>query len=71
MKNFSCAVGVSLSAAMLLGACSSQQLYDSGQAWQRNECQKLNDKAERDQCLASNKDNFETYKKKSESARKE
>ena len=71
MQSFLMVGSVCLCVSMLLGACSSQQLYDSGQAWQRNECQKLNDKAERDQCLASNKDNFETYKKKSESARKE
>lgn len=71
MKKFLTAFGLSLVGAALFGACSSKQIYDSGQAWQRNECQQLNDKAERDGCLANNKDSFETYKKKSESNRKD
>lgn len=71
MKRFLSVGSVGLCAAMMLGACSSQQIYDSGQAWQRNECQKLADKAERDRCLASNKDSFETYKKKSESTKRD
>jgi hypothetical protein len=65
------AIGLSLSAAFLLGACSSRQIYDSGQAWQRNECQKLNDKAERDICLANSSSSYETYKKQSESTKKD
>ncbi len=69
MKRFLNVGGVGLCVAVLVGACSSQQIYDSGQAWQRNECQKLNDKAERDHCLASNKDTYETYRKKSESSK--
>jgi len=71
VRNSSTAMAIGLGAALLLTACSSQQIYDSGQAWQRNECQKLGDKAERDRCLASNQDSFETYRKKSESTRKD
>ena len=71
MKDFLKRVGEALCAAMLLGACSSQQMYASGQAWQRNECQKLNDKAERDSCLANSSSSYETYKKQSESTKKD
>jgi hypothetical protein len=39
-------------AATALPACSSQQWYGAGQAWQRNECFKLSDAQERSRCLA-------------------
>ena len=39
-----------LGAAALVG-CSSQQGYGAGQAWQRNECFKINDQQERSRCL--------------------
>lgn len=45
-----------------LGACSSQQMYGAGQAWQRNECFKINDQQERDRCLASAAISYEQYK---------
>lgn len=37
-------------------------MYGAGQAWQRNECFKINDQQERDRCLASAAISYEQYK---------
>jgi len=37
-------------ACAALGACSLQQLYATGQQWQRNQCQKIDDRAQRTRC---------------------
>ena len=34
-----------------LTACSGQQIYGTGQAWQRNQCFKISDAQERSRCL--------------------
>jgi hypothetical protein len=49
----------------LLG-CSSQQLYNTGQAWQRNECSKIADAQERNRCMASTNTSYEDYKRQTE-----
>ncbi len=64
-------LGLSLCVAIVLGACSSQQIYASGQTWQRNECQKLNDKSERDRCLADSNTSYDNYKKQTDNAKKD
>lgn len=46
--------------------CTTQQLYNTGQAWQRNECNKIMDQQERTRCLSSTSTSYETYKKQSE-----
>lgn len=51
-----------------LAACSSQQLYSAGQAWQRSECHKLNDAQERNRCLASSATSYEQYQRESKPA---
>ena len=48
--------------ALLLTACSPQQLYGGGQAWQKNECSKLADAAERKRCMDSTQKSFEDYR---------
>jgi hypothetical protein len=49
-----------------LAACSSQQTYGSGQAWQRNECNKINDPQERSRCLAGANTSYEDYRRQQE-----
>lgn len=51
-----------------LAACSSQQLYSAGQAWQRAECHKLNDAQERSRCLGSSATSYEQYQRESKAA---
>ncbi|HQR24911.1 MAG TPA: hypothetical protein PK163_09010 [Steroidobacteraceae bacterium] len=48
--------------ALLLGACSSQQLYHAGQEWQRTECRKLAP-ADQERCLASNAVTYDEYER--------
>ncbi len=54
--------------AVLVG-CSSQQLYSSGQSWQRQECHKLPDVAERNRCMASASTSFDDYQRQAAAAR--
>jgi hypothetical protein len=54
---------------MLLGACSSQELYLSGQQWQRQECHKLQDADQRSRCLASTARSYDDYQRESAAAR--
>jgi hypothetical protein len=58
-----------LCAALAAAACSSQQFYGVGQAWQRNECYKINDAQERGRCLASSSRSFDAYQREAEAAR--
>jgi hypothetical protein len=53
-----------------LGGCSSQELYSTGQGWQRNECRKLPDVQERERCMASTSRSFDDYQRESATARK-
>lgn len=54
---------------LVLAACSSQQLYNVGQGWQKQECQKLQDVAERQRCEKSTAMSFERYKAEAEAAK--
>ena len=60
-----------LAAAALLGGCSSQQLYGAGQAWQKQECNRIANVQERARCLASTRNSYEDYKRKSEAAKRQ
>lgn len=57
-------------AASGLQACSSQQAYGVGQAWQRNECYKISDPQERSRCLASASTSYDDYKRQAEAGNK-
>ncbi|UJP02032.1 MAG: hypothetical protein LZF85_09585 [Nitrosomonas sp.] len=46
--------------------CTTQQLYSTGQSWQRNECSKIMDQQERARCLSSTSASYEAYKKQSD-----
>jgi hypothetical protein len=57
---------VTLSLSSLLASCSNEQVYGVGQAWQRNECFKINDSQERSRCLETANTPYSQYKAKSE-----
>jgi hypothetical protein len=61
---------LALAATLALVACSSQQAYSIGQTWQRNECYKIGDAAERKRCLDSHSTSFDEYKRQADAARK-
>lgn len=60
---------LALAAASLLAACSSQQLYGAGQAWQRNECVKLQDAQERQRCMDSTATSYDAYQRQAAAAK--
>lgn len=47
----------------ITSGCSTQQLYGTGQAWQRNECQRSVDQDERERCLKNANTSYESYQK--------
>lgn len=49
--------------------CSSQQLYGTGQAMQRNECNKLADLAERQRCMEAVNRSHDSYEREAAAAR--
>lgn len=55
--------------ALLLQACSSQQLYSTGQEMQRNECRKIVDMQEQKRCLANASMSHDEYKRQAEAAK--
>lgn len=55
------ALAVALAVAIAFGGCSARQLYHIGQQWQRNECQKIDDRTERLRCEQSAALSYERY----------
>jgi hypothetical protein len=52
-----------------LAGCSTEQVYNTGQAWKRNTCYQINDAQERGRCLASTSASHEDYQREAEAAR--
>ncbi len=63
------ALAALLMVACGVSACSSMQAYGAGQAWQRQECNKLPDAAERSRCMASASTSYEDYRRQAEAAK--
>lgn len=57
-----------LAALVGTAGCSSQQFYAGGQAWRRNECQRIPDFQERKRCMDSAALSFEDYQRQSAAA---
>lgn len=54
-------------AALLIAAigagCSTRQVYDSAQGWQRNACARVVDSIERERCFASTATSYDDYRR--------
>ena len=61
------AIGLFLLLGQLV-ACSSQQMYGSGQAWQKNQCSKIIDAQERSRCMASTSTSYDEYRRQQQAA---
>lgn len=57
-------------AILLLAGCTAERAYDTGQAWQRNQCNKLPEKVEFDRCMSKANASYESYKQQTEPAQK-
>ena len=56
-------------AATSMTACTTEQIYNSGQAWQQNQCGRYQNKADYDRCMSSAAPNYDTYKREVESSK--
>jgi hypothetical protein len=56
--------------AMFLSACTAEQIYGFGQAWQRNQCSENLDMAASERCMRDTNISYDSYKRELESARK-
>lgn len=54
---------------LMVQACSSQQLYGTGQEMQRNECRKIVDMQEQRRCMAKANMPHDEYKRQAEAAK--
>lgn len=64
-------IGITLAAslaALSLSSCATEQSYNTAQAWQRNQCNKIPDKTEYDRCMSNASTSYESYKRQTESA---
>lgn len=58
-------IGIVAAIVLTITGCAAQQLYTTGQAWQRNECTRTLDQWERERCLSNAGTPYEAYKKQS------
>ena len=56
--------------AVALSGCSSSLLYNTGQAWQRDQCQRIQDFQERSRCLAKAGMTQDEYQRQTEGLRR-
>lgn len=61
-------IGIVAAIELTVSGCTTQQLYSTGQSWQRNECTRMLDQWERERCLSNAGTSYETYKKQSGAA---
>ena len=56
-------VFIILFTAMSASACTGEQTYAAGQAWQRNQCARILDKAEYERCMNDAARSYDSYKR--------
>ena len=61
---------LTLVAAVALIGCSSQQLYATGQGWQKQECQKILEREQRMRCEQGAATSYERYQAEATAAKK-
>ena len=64
------AAALAIGLLALLSACSTDQFWQIGQAWQRDHCMKLQDHQDRSRCLADMSRSREDYARQVEDARR-
>jgi hypothetical protein len=56
-------IWVPILVALSLSACTAEQAYGTAQAWQRNQCNNLPDKAEFDRCMSKTNTTYDSYER--------
>ena len=62
-------VSVAIAILPTAAGCSARQAYNTGQAWQRNECNKIVDAAELQRCLRGTNTSYDDYQREVEDAK--
>jgi len=64
-----------LSAILILATavpgCSWQQAYSTAQEWQRSQCNRIVEQAERERCLANASMTYDEYRSRNDGSKKE
>jgi len=64
-------VVLSLLPVLFLPGCTAERAYGTGQAWQQNQCSRIPDKAEADRCMDRANTSYDSYKRQTESEKKQ
>jgi hypothetical protein len=54
----------------LFSGCTSEQIYGTGQAYQRNQCLDMPEQGERNRCLSKTNASYDDYRQSTEPERK-
>jgi hypothetical protein len=64
-------IGVAAAILSVASGCTWRQAYSSGQAWQRNACNRLIEQTERERCLRNADLPYDEYRRQTEGAKKD
>ena len=62
---------VAILVSSLMAGCTSQQLYNAGQSWQRNWCYRMIEQTDRERCLSKTNMSYEDYKRQTDDSKKQ
>lgn len=65
------AICVAILVSLALSGCTSEQVYYTGQAWQRNECNKIFDRNEYERCMNATNTPYEDYRRHTDDSQKQ
>jgi hypothetical protein len=57
---------LALAALLALAACTAEEFYSAGQAYQRSQCEKIVDRVEYERCLKDADLAYDEYKRRKE-----
>ena len=57
--------------ALAAAGCTANQLYFTGQSWQRNTCNQIAENGERERCLGQTETPYETYARQAADAKQQ
>jgi len=59
---------IAIVCAAALAGCSAQQVYNSTQGYERNQCERMLDQGARERCLANAGTGYDEYRRQTEDA---
>jgi hypothetical protein len=59
-------IGAAAAILSIASGCTWQQAYSAGQTWQRNACNRIVERIERERCLSNASMSYEEYRRQTE-----